>query len=153
MCIPWLVINKYHPDTTLCARRGGKEASESSRGRITNGSDTAFWAYGQTLATVIYFCYLGRILTTIDDDWLAVIGNIRKARQRWSNILHILGREGVDARTSGQFYLIVIQEIMFFLGDGCGKPLYWEGTGVFHHWVVSQIMGKKPWKQADITWQ
>ena len=58
---------------------------------------------------------MGRILTTIDDDWLAVIGNIYKARQRWSNSLHILGREGVDARTSGQFYLIVIQEIMFFL--------------------------------------
>ena len=41
--------------------------------------ERAFHAYGKPMKAVSEFRYLGRLLTTTDDDWPAVAGNIRKA--------------------------------------------------------------------------
>ena len=40
----------------------------------------AFHDYGTQMRSVTEFKYLGRVLTSTDDDWPAVAGNIRKAR-------------------------------------------------------------------------
>ena len=46
-------------------------------------SEKAFHAYGTKMRAVTEFRYLGRVLTDTDDEWLAVAGNIRKARASW----------------------------------------------------------------------
>ena len=46
--------------------------------RVT--SEMAFHAYRIHMRVVTEFKYLRRVLTSTDDDWPAVAGNIRKAR-------------------------------------------------------------------------
>ena len=42
--------------------------------------ERAFEAYGEPIKAVSEFKYLGRVLKTTDDDWPAVVGNLKKAR-------------------------------------------------------------------------
>ena len=68
------------------------------------GDETSFTADGIPLNQFIDFKYLGRIITVTDDDWPAVVSNLRKARQKWARFTGFLGGEGVHARTLGQIY-------------------------------------------------
>ena len=38
-----------------------------------------------------------------DDDWPEVVGNLRKARKSWAQLIRILVREGAKPRVSGIF--------------------------------------------------
>ena len=58
--------------------------------------------------------YLGCILTSTDDDWLAVVKNIKIYRKKWAGMPQILGCEGVDARTSGLFNKALVQAVFLF---------------------------------------
>ena len=60
------------------------------------------------------FTYLGRVMTAGDDDWLAVAGNLTKARRSWGRLQRILGREGATARISGAFFKAVVQQVLLF---------------------------------------
>ena len=57
-------------------------------------TEVAFQAYGIPLMVVIEFKYLGRVLTTLDDNWPAVMCKMRKAWKRWTRMSRILGQEG-----------------------------------------------------------
>ena len=56
--------------------------------------ERAFNAYGRRLNSVKDLRYLGRILTSTDDDWPAVARNLQKARATWGRMARILGQEG-----------------------------------------------------------
>ena len=43
-----------------------------------------------------------------DDDWPAVVGNLKKARKSWARMTRILGREGANPRVSGIFFKGVV---------------------------------------------
>ena len=47
------------------------------------GTETAITAYGTPLASVTSCKYLGRFLSVSDDNWPAVVRNLRRARQKW----------------------------------------------------------------------
>ena len=47
---------------------------------LRESSERASEAYGYPLENVTTFRYLVQVLTTVDDDWLAVVGNFDKAR-------------------------------------------------------------------------
>ena len=51
-----------------------------------------FEAYGKQLEAVPSFKYLGRIMTSGDDDWQVVAVNLVKARKRWGRMKWILSR-------------------------------------------------------------
>ena len=53
-----------------------------------------FKAYGYHLVMVSLFRYLGRILMVVDNDWPAVISNLRKSQKVWDRLLWIMGSEG-----------------------------------------------------------
>ena len=63
------------------------------------------------------FKYLGRVLTAGDDDWLAVVGNLGKARKSWGWLSWILIREGADQKGVGKV----------FQGGGTGAVSVWVG--------------------------
>ena len=63
------------------------------------------------------FCYLGRNITAADDYCTEFVGNIRKERWTWVQLLWVLGMEEVDTRTSGILYLIVVQSIQLFVSE------------------------------------
>ena len=58
----------------------------------------AFHAYIKSMESVLEFRYLRRLLTTTDDDWPAVAGNIKMARGRWGRLDRVLDREGEDPK-------------------------------------------------------
>ena len=74
----------------------------------------AFSAYGRTLDLVLYFKYLGRVLSSADDDWTDVIGNLMKARAVWRRMTRILSREGEMPRVFGFLFKSVVQSVLIF---------------------------------------
>ena len=60
------------------------------------------------------FKYLGRVLHRTDDDWPAVLRNIRRARQVWGRLGKFLRREGADPIIPEKLYRAVVQEVILF---------------------------------------
>ena len=49
------------------------------------------------------FKYLGMAMTASDNDWPAVVGNLRKDRKSWACTTRIMGRERAIPRVFGEF--------------------------------------------------
>ena len=77
-------------------------------------TEMAFEAYGKQLEAVPSFKYLGRIMTSGDDDWPAVAGKLAKARNSWGRLTRILSREGADKRISRKFFKSVVKQVLLF---------------------------------------
>ena len=71
---------------------------------MQESEDRAFQAYARPLETVTSFKYMGRVLTTAENDEPAVVGNLRKAHKNWSRLTRILGQEGASPRVSGDVF-------------------------------------------------
>ena len=88
-----------------------------------------------------------------DSGWTAVVRNLQKARREWDRLTRVMGRDGVDAWTSGQIYLAVVHSVMlywseiWFMTPHIGKVL--RG---FHHRVARRLTGIKPWQGRDGVW-
>ena len=54
----------------------------------------ALTAYGRPLTAVLSFKYLGRVLSSSDDDWEEVIQKLQIERQKWVRLLRVIGQEG-----------------------------------------------------------
>ena len=54
------------------------------------------------------------MLTAGYDDWLAVVGNLGKARKSWGRLSRVLVREGEDPKVSGNFYKAVAHAVLLF---------------------------------------
>ena len=78
----------------------GEKEAEVSGGGFEESTEKDFDACGGPLENVTEFKYLGRVLTTGDYDWPAVLGNLCKARKSWGRWLWILSREGADMKVS-----------------------------------------------------
>ena len=74
----------------------------------------AFSAYGRPLEMVTSFRYPGRVISAADDDWLAVVQNLAKARAVWRRMTRILSREGARPWVSGFFFKAVVQSVLLF---------------------------------------
>ena len=53
-------------------------------------------------------------MTAGENDWLAVVGNLGKARKSWGRLSRILSREGADPKLSVNFYKAVSQAVLLF---------------------------------------
>ena len=105
----------------------------------------ALTAYGRPLTAVSAFKYMVRVLSASDDDWPAVIRNLRRARQKWACLSRMLGWEGVYSQTSGMFYTAVVQEILLYgLEAWVMSPRIGKALGGFHHWLIRRLMGRTP---------
>ena len=57
---------------------------------------------------------LGRLLDWSDDDWPAVLHNIRKERQVLGRLGKLPWREGVEPTVLSKFYHAVVQAVLLF---------------------------------------
>ena len=73
-----------------------------------------FSEYGAPMTEVLLFKYLGRTLSSSDNYWPAVEQNLRKAWGTWGRLVKVLGREGVDRKTTGIFCVAVVQAVILF---------------------------------------
>ena len=71
-------------------------------------------AYGIPLALVIYFKYIGRVISAVDENWQELVNNLHRARQKWARLTRVLIWKGADARTSCQIYLAVVQSVILY---------------------------------------
>ena len=83
----------------------------------------------------------------------AVERNLRRARQKWARITRVLSRKGVDARTLGQIYLVVVQAVLIYGPDTWVlTPHIQRVLGGFHHRVSHRLTRQKLQKVRDGGW-
>ena len=85
-------LNDRHPATSQCARGEEGKSRRLAEVEMRESLERASEAYGEPLDNVTTFRYLGRVSTVVDDDWLAVVGNLRKARKSWGRLSQVLSR-------------------------------------------------------------
>ena len=91
-----------------------------------------FSAYGPPIDIVTSFEYLGRVILAVQDDWLAVIQKMVKARMVWRRMSSILSREEVKPWVSRFFFKAVIQSVFIFGAETwVVTPLHGTGPGGF----------------------
>ena len=118
------------------------------------GDLRAFSAYGLTLNMVLSFKYLGRVLLAVDDDWPAVIQNLKKARAVWRQMPRILIREGARPRVYGFFFKAVVQSVLLFGAETwVFTPHTVRVLGVFQDQVACQMTGWLPRRSSDGIWE
>ena len=110
--VPRRALNERHPGTAQCAKGAERKIRRLAETETREKSEWAFVAYWAPIKLVTEFKYLGRILTAIDDDWPAVVGNHRKAKQSWGRLAKVLSREGADPKVSWKFYIAVTKAVL-----------------------------------------
>ena len=103
-----------HMGTTQCKKGAYQKRRRLAEKETRKNSEREFHVYRKPMEAVSEFCYLGRLLTTTDDDWPEVSGNIRKARVSLGRLARVLGREGADPKVSRSFYTAVTQQVFLF---------------------------------------
>ena len=63
-----------------------------------------FSAYGRPLDMVTSFKYLGRVISSAEDNWPAVVNILARSRKVWSRMSRILSSERAAPRVSGFFF-------------------------------------------------
>ena len=92
MLVPRRALNGRQLDTAQCARGKERKIRRLVEAEKRESSERAFKAYGEPIKNVSDFKYLGRVLTAVDNDCLAVVGNLGKARKSWGRLSRVLGR-------------------------------------------------------------
>ena len=93
------------------------------------------------------------MLTDLDDNWPAVVDNLRKAQKRWEHISWILERKGSDPWNSCNFYKAVVQSTILFVEESwvistrIGRTL-----GGFHHRVDHWLSKMQPKRDVMGRW-
>jgi hypothetical protein len=99
--------------------------------------------------------YLGRLLSSDDDDWPAVLRNMAKTRQRWAYISRILRREGATPRISAMFNKAVVQTVLLFGSESWVlTPSMLDKLEGFHRQITRRLTGRSPvYLRSEGTWQ
>ena len=99
------MLNGRHLETNQCRTGAERKIRRLAAAEGEAATERAFTAYGKRMQSVTEFRYLGRVLTSTDDDWPVVARNLRKARVTGGRLERILGREGAYPKVSRIFIL------------------------------------------------
>ena len=114
MQVPCRALNGRHLGTTKCEKGAERKRRWLAETETRENSERAFEEYWAPIESVSELKYLGRILTATDNNWRAVVGNLRKARRSWGRLSMVLNREGADPKVSRAFYIAVTQAVLLF---------------------------------------
>ena len=114
MQVPRKELNGRHLGTAQCAKGAERKRWRLAETEKRENLERAFHAYRKPMEVVSEFWYLGRLLTTTENDWTEVAGNIKKARGSWGRLARVLGREGADPKVSRNLYTAVTQQVLLF---------------------------------------
>ena len=102
-------------------------------------------SYGIRLTPFTSFKYLGRFISSADNNWPAVVHNLHRARQKQVRLSRVMSREGADSRTVGIIYVTVFNVVMMYFLETWGMKIcigrVWGG---FHHRVDLSLTGIQP---------
>ena len=105
--VPRQALNGRHPATAQCARGAEQKRRWLAEAELRESLERDFEAYGEPPENLTAFIYLGWVLMEGDGEWIAVLGNLGKARKSWGRLSRILSWEGADPKVSGIFYKAV----------------------------------------------
>ena len=138
-------LNGLYPLIELCHRGEERKRLRLVEEEARVGAATAISAYGIPLAPISSFKYIVRVLLAEYEDLAAVLHNLRRAQKKWARLTRVLGREGEDARTSGIFYVEVVQVVLLYgLKTWLMSPRIGRTLGGFHHRVSRRMTRRKP---------
>ena len=100
------------------------------------------------------FKYLGRLLDRSDDNWPAVLRNIRKAQKVWGLLGKLLRREGKEPSDSEKLYRVVVQVVLLFGAETwvLSAPMA-QRLEDAHLGFLRQVTGKKAKRLRDGFWR
>ena len=153
MFVPQEALNQAQKNPEMCRHRTERKQWRIFVEDIEEWMVGVFSEYVTQLIPVTYFNYLVQMLLSFNNNWLEIEYNLQRAWGKWGRLENILVREGAGRRTTGEFYVAVVQAVLLF-GTNMWvltPPLdkYFEG---FHHRAVRQISGMVPKSQLDGTW-
>jgi hypothetical protein len=109
-----LALAGTHRESAIC-KKGAKSNKQQMRDlQCIQALRRTFTIRAQPIETVTNFTYLGRVITSRDDDWLAARSNLHKAWNRWTMISRVLARKTASHRISALFYKATIQTILLY---------------------------------------
>ena len=153
MHVPVQRLNRGHQQTQMCRQMSEVRAQRRAREASRKAREVVLSLQGTPLEGVSTFRYLGRILSSTDDDWPAVHRNISRARQRWARVNRVLARTGGDPGISGKFYKAVVQSVLLY---GCET---WDLTRAqlgalerFHNRAARRLSGRTPRRSRRGAW-
>ena len=86
------------------------------------------------------FLYLGRWVSSNDDDTIAIHANLLKTKQRWGRLSKFLKRKGADAKTMGRFYETILQSILLYASETWVMTLdHMHLLNTFHHYCCRHM--------------
>jgi hypothetical protein len=98
---------------------------------------------GAELGAVDSFCYLGRVVTSTDDDEPALQRQLKKAASRWGCVRRVLTRQGATPRIAGLFYKAACQAVLLYGSETwCFSPRMIRLLESFHHRVARCLTGR-----------
>ena len=80
MFVPQNALNIQQLETALCIRGMESKWRRLAEEEAQEGTDRALTDYLVHLSQVTSLKYLGRVIAAEDDDWLAVVRNLRCSR-------------------------------------------------------------------------
>ena len=104
MLVPRQALHGRQLGTAQCKKGVERNRRQLAEAETRESLEQAFEAYVEPIKNVSEFEYLGRVLTVGDDEWLAVVGNLGKARRSWGRMSRVLGWEGADPKVSRRSY-------------------------------------------------
>ena len=150
MQVPRRALNRRHPGNAQCLKGAERKRRRLAETETRENSERAFEAYGAPINSVSEFKYLGIILTATDDDWPAVVGNLRKARRSWRRLSRVISREGAGPKVSRVFYIAVTQAVFLFGSETWVLTARMEkALDSFQSRVARKITGRQPRQRKD----
>lgn len=137
--------------TTVACRKAADQRRKREIERVQNlAAEVTFTINGMAIESVASFCYLGRVLTHNDDDWMAMAANIGKARGQWRKIAKLLRTEGMSPKVMASFYKSVVMSVLLYGAETWTlTKANVKALAGFHYEALRGISGLKPVPAAD----
>jgi len=134
-----------HFRTAACQEGADRARQRRAREDARRAREVVITIKGVPLKSVSVFRYLGRPLSSVDEDWPAIYWNLSKARKRWAMVSRVLAREGADARISAMFYKAVVQSVLLYGSETwVVTPAVLKVLEGFHHRAARRLSGRQP---------
>lgn len=109
-----LALRNGHQATRLCWTGNARKAKCELLEQNFHANTHVFCIYGELLQAVQQFRYLGRPITSSDDDWMAVHQNLSQVQQWWGYLNCVLTWDRASPWVSGMFYKATVQAILLY---------------------------------------
>lgn len=131
--------------TLLCEEGAARKRHRLAQAASVEAALVVFDVRGEEIENVSTFKYLGRLISSTDNDWPARYKNLREAWQCWAKLSRLLVRDGASPRISGMFYKAVVRSTLFFSSETwiITRPMLKALEG-FHNRVACRLTGKMP---------